>query len=51
VALNAGAAIYVAGVAKSLKAGVAAATQAIKSGAAKKRLEDFVAFSQRLKKA
>jgi anthranilate phosphoribosyltransferase len=51
VALNAGAAIYVAGVAKTLKAGVQAAAQAIKSGAAKKKLEDFVAFTQKLKKA
>ena len=51
VALNAGAAVYVAGVAKTMKAGVQAAAQAIKSGAAKKKLEEFVAFTQKLKKA
>ena len=49
VALNAGAAIYVAGVAKSLKAGIERATQAIKSGGAKQKLEEFVAFTQKLK--
>jgi anthranilate phosphoribosyltransferase len=51
VALNAGAAIYVSGVAKTLRSGVEAATQAIKSGAAKHKLEEFVAFTQKLKKA
>jgi anthranilate phosphoribosyltransferase len=50
VALNAGAAIYVAGVAPTFKAGVERAAQAIKSGAAKQKLEAFVAFSQKLKK-
>jgi anthranilate phosphoribosyltransferase len=51
VALNAGAAIYVSGVAKTLRSGVEAATQVIKSGAAKQKLEEFVAFTQKLKKA
>jgi len=51
VALNAGAAIYVAGVAASLKAGVERASQAIKSGAAKQKLEDFIAFTKKLKSA
>ena len=51
VALNAGAAIYVSGITTSLKLGVERATQAIKSGAAKQKLEDFVAFTQKLKKA
>jgi anthranilate phosphoribosyltransferase len=51
VALNAGAALYVAGVTKSLKAGIERAAQAIASGAARQKLEDFVAFSQKLKKA
>jgi anthranilate phosphoribosyltransferase len=51
VALNAGAAIYVSGIAKSLKSGVERAMQAIKSGAAKQKLEDLVAFTQKLKKA
>jgi anthranilate phosphoribosyltransferase len=51
VALNAGAAIYVAGVAKTLKTGIERAVQAIKSGAAKQKLEEFIAFTQKLKKA
>ena len=50
VALNAGAAIYVAGRADSHKAGVEKASQVIKSGAAKHKLEEFVAFTQKLKK-
>jgi anthranilate phosphoribosyltransferase len=49
VALNAGAAIYVSGVAPSMKAGVERARQAIGSGAAKKKLDEFVAFTQSLK--
>jgi anthranilate phosphoribosyltransferase len=49
VALNAGAAVYVAGVAASLKAGVERASAAIKSGAAKHKLEEFVTFTQKLK--
>ncbi|HEY8250376.1 MAG TPA: anthranilate phosphoribosyltransferase [Burkholderiales bacterium] len=49
VALNAGAAIYVSGVAKSFKAGIERAVQAIKSGAAKQKLEEFVAFTQKVK--
>jgi anthranilate phosphoribosyltransferase len=48
VALNAGAAIYVSGVAPSMKAGVERARQAIASGAAKKKLDEFVAFTQGL---
>jgi anthranilate phosphoribosyltransferase len=51
VALNAGAAVYVSGVAKSLKSGIERASQAIKSGDAKRKLEEFIAFSQKLKKA
>jgi anthranilate phosphoribosyltransferase len=50
VALNAGAAIYVAGRADSLKAGVERASQVIRSGAAKQKLEEFIAFTQKLKK-
>jgi anthranilate phosphoribosyltransferase len=50
VALNAGAAIYVAGRADSHKAGVERATQVIKSGAAKQKLEEFVSFTQKLRK-
>jgi anthranilate phosphoribosyltransferase len=49
VALNAGAAIYVSGVAPSMKAGVERARQVIASGAAKKKLDDFIAFSRDLK--
>ena len=51
VALNAGAAIYVSGVAPSMKAGVERARQAIASGAAKKKLDEFVAFTRNLKPA
>jgi len=50
VAMNAGAAIYVAGVAKTMKAGVERASQAIKSGAAKHKLEEFIAFTKQLKR-
>jgi anthranilate phosphoribosyltransferase len=50
VALNAGAAIYVAGRADSLLAGVARASEVIRSGAAKQKMEEFVAFTQKLKK-
>jgi len=51
VALNAGATIYVAGLCDSLKAGVQRASQIIKSGAAKQKLEDFIAFTKKLKSA
>jgi len=50
VAMNAGAAIYVAGLADSLKGGIERASQAIRSGAAKKKLEEFVAFTKHLKR-
>ena len=46
VALNAGAAIYAAGVAGSLKAGVAQADAAIKSGAARNRLDELIVLTQ-----
>ena len=48
VTLNAGAAIYVAGLAPDLGAGTKAALSAIASGAAKKKLHDLVALSKRL---
>ena len=51
VALNAGAAIYVAGLAASFNAGIERAAQAIKSGAAKQKLEDFVAFTLQAKQS
>jgi anthranilate phosphoribosyltransferase len=47
VVLNAGAAIYVAGLAPSLRDGVGQAQQVLASGAARARLEQFVAFTQR----
>jgi anthranilate phosphoribosyltransferase len=49
VALNAGAAIYVAGLAKSHKDGVERARRAIASGDARRKLDEFVAFSRKLK--
>ena len=49
VALNAGAAVYVAGVAPTFKAGVERAQAAIRSGAAKQKLGDYVAFTSQLK--
>lgn len=47
VLLNAGAAIYVAGVAKSLAEGVEKAQQAVESGAARAKLQQLVEFSTR----
>lgn len=47
VLLNAGAAIYVAGVAESLVQGVEKARAAIESGAAKAKLRELVKFSNR----
>ena len=49
VLLNAGAAIYVAGVAESLQAGIDGARRVIAKGEAKQKLDDFVAFTQRCK--
>jgi anthranilate phosphoribosyltransferase len=46
VALNAGAAIYVAGKAPSFEDGVEKALEVIKSGAARAKLEQFIKFSQ-----
>ncbi|HRO28000.1 MAG TPA: anthranilate phosphoribosyltransferase [Luteimonas sp.] len=48
VALNAGAALYVAGVADSIRDGIARARAAIASGAALAKLEAFVATTRRL---
>ena len=50
VAMNAGAALYVAGVASSLKEGIERASKTIKSGAAKQKMEEFVAFTQKAAK-
>lgn len=49
VALNAGAAIYVGGIAPSLEAGVKQALQVIASGQAKAKLEQLIAFSNRFR--
>ncbi|MGJ4729758.1 anthranilate phosphoribosyltransferase [Luteimonas sp. SDU101] len=48
VALNAGAALYVAGVANSIAEGIGLAREAIGSGAALRKLGEFVAATQRL---
>ena len=49
VVLNAGAALYAANVADSMKAGIALARTAIESGAARLKLDALVALSQQLK--
>lgn len=46
VVANAGAALYVAGSAESLRAGIALAAQTIDSGATRTKLEQFVEFTQ-----
>ena len=46
VLLNAGAAIYVAGVAESLQAGIDRARRAIAKGEARKKLDEFVAYTK-----
>ncbi|MEO8004957.1 MAG: anthranilate phosphoribosyltransferase [Betaproteobacteria bacterium] len=51
LALNAGAAIYAAGIVETHQAGVQKALAVIASGAAKARLDQFVAFTQSLKVA
>ena len=47
VILNSGAALYAANVATSIKDGIVLARQAIESGAAKQKLEQFIAFTQK----
>ncbi len=47
VALNAGAALYVSGVTKDLWGGVTAAQSAIDSGAAKTKLAELIAFTEK----
>lgn len=49
VLLNAGAALYVAGVAKSMEDGIERARKVIAKGEAKQRLDEFVAFTRRAK--
>jgi anthranilate phosphoribosyltransferase len=46
VALNAGAGIYVSGLAPTLAGGVQKALDVIASGAARKKLDAFVGFTQ-----
>jgi anthranilate phosphoribosyltransferase len=46
VCLNAGAALYAAGVADSIADGLARARTALASGAARQRLDQLVAFTQ-----
>jgi anthranilate phosphoribosyltransferase len=48
VILNAGAALYAADIASSIAEGIAMARAAIASGAARRKLDDFVATTQRL---
>jgi anthranilate phosphoribosyltransferase len=49
VLLNAGAAIYVSGVAETLQAGIDRARRVIAKGEARQKLDEFVAFTQRIK--
>lgn len=49
LALNAGAAIYTAGVVDSLDAGVRKSQEVISSGAARDKLDEYVAFTQKFK--
>ncbi len=51
VALNSGAALYAAGLADSIAAGITLAQTSLGSGAARARLEQFVAVTQALSKA
>jgi anthranilate phosphoribosyltransferase len=51
VLLNAGAALFVAGVAKSLAEGIDKAREAVARGKARQKLDDFVAFTQQHAKA
>jgi anthranilate phosphoribosyltransferase len=50
-ALNAGAAIYVSGVAPTLKSGIERAMKAIDSGEARRKLDQLVEFTKKLKPA
>ena len=51
VVLNAAAALYVSGTSASLWDGVAAARDAIASGAARAKLDQLVAFTRKIAKA
>ena len=47
VVLNAGAALYVAGVATSVEDGIERARNVIAKGEAKQKLDDFIAFTKK----
>jgi len=47
VAVNAGAALMVAGIAKTLREGADMAGEALRSGAAKRKLEEMIEFGDR----
>ena len=49
VLLNAGAAIYVAGAARTLQSGIEHARRVIAGGEAKRKLDEFVAYTRKLK--
>ena len=49
VVLNAAAALYVAGVAKSLDSGIERARKAIAKGDARQKLDEFIAFTKKVK--
>ncbi len=51
VQLNAGAALYAAGCAESIDDGITAAGKAIESGAAQRKMDDFIATTKRLASA
>jgi anthranilate phosphoribosyltransferase len=51
VALNAGAALYVAGIADSIAVGLARAREVMASGAARRKLDEFVAATRKLSAA
>ncbi|MBS0319397.1 MAG: anthranilate phosphoribosyltransferase, partial [Proteobacteria bacterium] len=48
VTLNAGTALYAAGIADDIADGIARAREAIASGAARRKLDQFVATTQKL---
>jgi anthranilate phosphoribosyltransferase len=50
-AMNAGAALYVSGVSRTLKAGIDRALKAIESGDARRKLDEFIALSRTFKGA
>jgi anthranilate phosphoribosyltransferase len=49
-ALNAGAAIYVSGVARTYKAGIDRALRVIESGDARRKLDEYISFTQGMKR-